>query len=150
MNKLEAPTLDQLLSEWDNDAKIDTTDAGKEMIRIPLLHSKYNKYLTLHKLACLRKESELAKLRKLKWMYYNGKLDQQELVKLGWEMFPFTLKSDLNIYMDADDDVIKIKSQITLHDECVQYCTYVMKEINNRTWQMKEWMTWARFEVGGH
>ena len=149
MSKLEAPSLEQLLSEWDNDAKIDTTDAGKEMLRIPLLHSKYNKYLTLHKLACLRKESDLAKLRKLKWMYYNGKLDQQELVKLGWETFPFTLKSDLNIYMDSDDDVIKFKAQVTLHDECVQYCTYVMKEINNRTWQMKEWMAWSRFE-GGH
>jgi hypothetical protein len=149
MSKLEAPTLEQLVAEWERDAAVDVTDAGKEMIRIPLLHSKYNKYLTLHNLATKRKENEFAKQRKLKWMYYNGKLDQQELASLGLEPFPFTLKADLNIYMDADTDLIAIHDRQTLHEECSAFCVYVMKELNNRTWQMKSWMDWTKFEAGG-
>ena len=149
MSNLVAPNLDQLISEWETDARIDTTDAGGQMVKIPVLHSKYNKYLSLHKLAQSRREAEYNKLRKRKWMYYNGKLTQQELVDLGWDPFPFTLKSDLAVYMESDEDLEKIKSQITFHEECVSFCTYVMKELNNRTWQMKEWMAWERFERGG-
>ena len=148
MSKYEAPNLDQLISEWETDARIDTTNAGGEMTRIPVLHSKYNKYLSLHKMAKVRREDEFNKLRKVKWMYYNGKLDQQQLAELGWDPFPFTLKSDLNVYLESDDDLAKKKAQISFHEECVSFCVYVMKELNNRTWQMKEWMAWERFERG--
>lgn len=148
MSKYVAPNIDELISEWEKDAQVDTTNPGGEMIRIPVVHSKYNKYLSLHKLAKARREAEFDKLRKLKWMYYNGKLSQQELNDLGWDPFPFTLKSDVNVYMDADDDIIKAKSTLSFHDECISFCTYVMKELNNRTWQMKEFMAWERFERG--
>lgn len=143
-----APNLDELIAEWAEDARIDTTNAGGEMTRIPVIHSKYNKYLSLHKIAKSRREAEYNKLRKTKWMYYNGKLSHEELTKLGWEPFVFTLKSDLNVYMDADDDLIKIKGLASFHEECASFCAYVMKELNNRTWQMKEWMAWERFERG--
>lgn len=148
MAKYVAPNLDELIAEWETDSKVDTTNPGAEMIRIPVVHSKYNKYLSLHKLQSARREAEFAKLRKTKWMYYNGKLSQEELTTLGWEPFPFTLKADLNLYMEADDDIIKMKSTISFHEECASFCAYVMKELNNRTWQMKEFMAWERFERG--
>jgi hypothetical protein len=149
MEKLVAPNIEQLIEEWETDAKVDTTAPGREMIRIPIIHSKYNKYLSLHKLAAARRGIEFDKLRKAKWMYYNGKMTQEDLTELGWEPFPFTLKADLNIYMESDSDLQRIRSQIAFHDECVSFCTYVMKELNNRTWQMKEFMAWERFERGG-
>lgn len=150
MSKFEAPALDQLIEEWEKDSKIDITEPGKEMIRIPLLHSKYNKYLTLHNLAAKRTETEIIKLRKTKWMYYNGKMDQDELTRLGLEPFPFTLKSDLNVYMESDRDIIPLNDKKTYHDECSAYCVYIMKELNNRTWQLKEYMAWERFIQGAH
>lgn len=150
MSKFETPTLDQLFEQWERDSKIDITEPGKEMIRIPLLHSKYNKYLSLHNIAKKRKESELAKTKRIKWMYYNGKLSQQELTELGLEPFAFTLKSDLSVYMDSDADVQKWKDSIAIHEECANFCVYVMKELNNRTWQMKEYMAWERFIQGQH
>jgi Recombination, repair and ssDNA binding protein UvsY len=148
MSKYVAPNLDELIAEWEIDAKVDTTNPGGEMIRIPIIHSKYNKYLSLHKVSLVRREAEFDKLRKTKWMYYNGKLSQSELAALGWEPFPFTLKTDLNIYMDADEDIVKAKATIAIHDECVSFCTYVMKELGSRTYQIKAWMEWIRFESG--
>lgn len=150
MSKFEVPTLDQLIENWERDSKIDITEPGKEMIRIPLLHSKYNKYLSLHSIAKKRKESELAKTRRHCWMYYNGKYSQQELADLGLEPFAFTLKSDLSVYMDSDPEVQKWKDAIAFHEECVAFCVNVMKELNNRTWQMKEYMAWERFIQGQH
>lgn len=148
MSNLIAPNLDQLISEWETDARIDTTNAGGEMTRIPVLHSKYNKYLSLHKIAKAKREAEYNQIRKAKWMYYNGKMTQEDLAEFGWEPFPFTLKADLNVYMESDNNLVKIKSQITFHEECASFCANVMKELNNRTWQMKEWMAWERFERG--
>lgn len=148
MSKYVAPNLDELIAEWEVDSKVDTTNPGAEMIRIPVIHSKYNKYLSLHKIAKARREAELYNLRKKKYLYYSGKMTQEEMDNLGWEPFRFLLKSDLSVFMDADEDIQKIGSTIAFHEECASFCTYVMKELNNRTWQMKEWMAWERFERG--
>lgn len=148
MSKLEAPGLEQLITEWEKDAEIDRTEPAREIIRIPILHNKYNKYLMLHNLAVKRTIIELAGIRKLKWLYYNGKLSQQELADLGLEPFPFTLKSDLGVYMEADDDMAKMNRKKAYHEEASNFCQNVMKELNNRTWQLKEFMAWERFVSG--
>jgi hypothetical protein len=35
-----------------------------------------------------------------------------------------------------------------MHEEIVEFCKQVLKELNNRTWQLKEYMSWERF-IGG-
>ena len=148
MAKLEAPSLELIMENWERDSQIDTIEPGKEMIRIPVLHNKYNKYLSLHSLAVKRAQLEIDKTRKVKWLYYNGKMDHQELKDRGWEPFPFTLKSDLNVYLQGDNDLSALQGKKSYHEEAVSYCTYIMKELNNRTWQMKEFMAWERFIRG--
>ena len=145
---METPPLEEVMHQWEKDSNVDATEPGKEILRIPLLHNKYNKYLSLHNLAGKRAGLEYDKLKKLKWMYYNGKLDQDELDKLGWEPFRFTLKSDIQVYLDGDDDLVKLKRKKTYHEEAAKFCEYVMKELNNRTWQLKEYMGWEKFIQG--
>jgi hypothetical protein len=77
-------------------------------------------------------------------------MDQAELNQLGLEPFQFTLKSDLSVYMDSDPDMSVLVDRKYLHQECASFCINVMKELNNRTWQLKEHMAHARFEAGGH
>lgn len=148
--KLEAPSLEDLMSQWDKDAKIDLIEAKNELIRIPLIHSKYNKYLSLHNLSARKCAIEYNRVKKIKWQYYTGKLDQEELDKLGWEPFRFTLKSDITIYIDGDDDLNKLKRKEAYHMEAGSFCSNVMKEINNRTWQLREYLTHDRFISGQH
>ena len=145
---METPPLEEVMRQWEKDSNVDATEPGKEILRIPLLHNKYNKYLSLHNLAGKRAGLEYDKLKKLKWMYYNGKLDQDELDKLGCEPFRFTLKSDIQVYLDGDDDLVKLKRKKTYHEEAAKFCEYVMKELNNRTWQLKEYMGWEKFIQG--
>jgi hypothetical protein len=136
------------MRQWEKDSDVDATEPGKEILRIPLLHNKYNKYLSLHNLAGKRAGLEYDKIKKLNLMYYNGKLDQDELDKLAWEPFRFTLKSDIQVYLDGDDDLVKLKRKKAYHEEAAKFCEYVMKELNNRTWQLKEYMGWEKFIQG--
>jgi hypothetical protein len=142
--------LDELMDLWERDSKIDKTDPSMEIIRIPVLHNHYNKHLTLHNLAVKRAILEIAALRRVKWMYYNGKMDEDELRKHGWEPFPFTLKSDLAVYMEGDEDMSKMMRKKAYHEEASNFCLNVMKELNSRTYQLRAYIDWERFVAGQH
>lgn len=145
---MQTPPLEEVMKQWEKDSELDITEPGREILRIPILHNKYNKYLSLHNLSAKKAEIEYAKMKKLKWLYYTGKLDQDELDKLGWEPFRFTLKSDIGVYLDADEDLGKLKRKCAYHEEAASFCTNVMKELNNRTWQLKEYIGWEKFIQG--
>lgn len=145
---IETPPLEVIIEQWEKDSDVDSTEPGKEIIRIPLLHNKYNKFLSLHNLSAKKAAIEYDRMKKLKWMYFTGKLDQEELDKLGWEPFRFTLKSDINVYLDGDDDLNKLKRKKSYHEETAKFCENVMKELNSRTYQLKAYMDWERFIQG--
>jgi len=145
---IETPPLETIIEQWEKDSDVDSTEPGKEIIRSPLLHNKYNKFLSLHNLSAKKAAIEYDRMKKLKWMYFTGKLDQEELDKLGWEPFRFTLKSDINVYLDGDDDLNKLKRKKSYHEETAKFCENVMKELNSRTYQLKAYMDWERFIQG--
>lgn len=140
--------LDELLEMWKKDAEIDRTEPGKALLDIPKLHSKYLNILTRHKL--LQKESEFkySRMKKIKWEYYTGKMDQDDLAKYGWDPFPYTLKSDLNIYFESDEDLNKLEAQKILHEQIVEACQSILKELNSRTFQLRDFIAWERFIQG--
>lgn len=146
--KLEAPSLEQLMSSWEKDAQVNSTEPGTEILRIPNLHSKYNKWLSLHNLAVKRAAIEYAQLRRVKWNYYTGKMDEEELKAHGWEPFPFILKSDISVYIEGDEDLNKLLRKKAYHEEAANFCTYVMKELNSRTYQLRSYMDWEKFIAG--
>ena len=140
--------LDELLEMWRKDCDIDRTEPGKALLDIPKLHSKYLTILSKHRMLGKEADFQLNRWKKIKWEYYTGKLDDEELKKYGWEPFPYTLKSDLNTYLDADEDMSKYKAKKLLHDEVVDVCTFILKELNSRTYQLRDFITWERFIQG--
>jgi hypothetical protein len=87
-------------------------------------------------------------MKKLKWEYYTGKLDDDQLKKYGWEPFPFVLKSDITTYLDADEDLAKCLAQRRMHEEIVEVCMSIMKELGARTFQLKDFISWEKFIQG--
>jgi hypothetical protein len=144
--------ISDLVEMWDKDSVIDLTDPGAEMIRIPVLHSKYVRQHVAHSLASKSCAIEFARIKKVKWEYYTGKLngDEDTLKKYGLEPFRFTLKGDVSTYLDSDEDLAKLQAKKALHDQSVDFCTAVIKELSNRTWQIKEFMSWEKFIQGQH
>jgi len=140
--------LDEILEYWKKDAEIDQTEPGKELIRIPTLHNKYLTILTKHKMAGKKANFDYLRMRKTKWEYYTGKLSKEELDQFGWEPFQFTLKSDISTYLESDQDLIKLLEKKIYHEEAVSVIEAIMGELKQRTWQLRDFITWERF-IGG-
>lgn len=140
--------LDDILKFWEKDSKVDDTEPSREIIRVPMLHSKYLKIMTEHNMAAKKSNFECTKLRRLKWEYYTGKMSQDELEEHGWEPFRYTLKSDVSTYLESDDDLIKLLQKKIYHEEAVEVCKAIIKELGARTWQLREHMTHERFIQG--
>lgn len=141
-------TLDQVLKNWETDAQIDQTEPSRELIRIPILHSKYLNVLTKHKLASRKSEFDYKKMRKIKWEFYTGKLSKEELENYGWEPFPFTLKSDISTYLESDLDLIKLLEKKIYHDEIISVIESIMSELKSRTFQLRDFISWEKFVNG--
>lgn len=140
--------LDELLEEWRKDSDIDRTEPGKALLDVPKLHSKYLNILSKHRLLAKEAEFKYNKWKKLKWEYYTGKLDDDDLQKYGWEPFPFVLKSDINTYLESDDDLNKYLAAKAVHDEIVEVCGSILKELNSRTYQLRSFIDWEKFIQG--
>ena len=141
--------LEEILREWESDAKVDILEPSREIIQIPILHSKYLNIMTDHKLALIKTNFSIARLKKKKWEYYGGKMSKEELDKEGWEPFQYRLKSDIGTYIESDNDLITLMEKKAYHEEAVSVCQSIMKELGNRTYQLREHMTMERFIAGG-
>lgn len=140
--------LEQLIEMWRRDSEIDRTEPGKALLDIPKLHSKYLQILSRHRMLSKEAEFRFNKMKRLKWEYYTGKLDDETLKKRGWEPFPYILKSELSSYLDSDDDINKYVAQKAIHDEIVDVCNSIIKELNSRTFQLKSYIDYERFIHG--
>jgi hypothetical protein len=140
--------LDDVLKMWTDDSNIDRTEPGKALIDIPKLHSKYLNILSQHRLLVKDAEFKYNRMKKLKWEYYTGKLDDDDLKKHGWEPFPFTLKSDITTYLEADEDINKYLASKMMHEEVVDVCNAILKELNSRTFQLRSFIDWEKFIQG--
>ena len=137
--------LENLKAEVKKDLTIDKTDLASESIRIPQIHNKYLNFLMNDRLSLSKFDSDLVKLRHKKWLYYTGKMSQEELDDLGWDPFDLTvLKTDIDKFINADDDVILLQHKVVLLREKVNYLEGVMKAINNLNWNIRSAIDWMR------
>jgi hypothetical protein len=51
-------------------------------------------------------------------------------------------------YMDSDEDINKYIATKAMHDEIVDVCTAILKELNSRTFQLRDFIAWERFIQG--
>jgi len=145
-----AAQVDALLADWAIDAKMDRLEPAEELRKIPTLHAKYLNILSCHRRAFQEGERRMAKLRRIKYEYFTGRLDQDTLKKYGWESFPFTLKGDMATYMDSDKDLLNAKAVLAIHQEIVEVAQSIIKELGSRTYQLKDIISWERFIGGSH
>ena len=102
--------LEEIQEFWNADREIDITELATESVRIPQIHDKYLKIYIDERIRLKGLQFELTKLVRLKTDYYAGKLTQEELEELGWEQFlERLLKNEISTYIEADDDIIKLK-----------------------------------------
>ena len=143
--------LENVMKSWDEDSIINPTEPGKELLKIPVLHNKYVKLLIKNKLSVKNINFEYSKLRIIKEEYYNGSLSQEELNQYGWEPFLLSLrtKNGVDKYIDSDEELIKLLKRKMMVEETVFLCESIIKELNSRTFQLRDYISWEKF-IGGN
>ena len=143
--------LEDIQELWHRDSEIDYTELGTESIRIPLIHDKYLKIFIDERIRLKGVEFELSKMVRIKTEYYSGKMSQEELEKRGWEQYlGRLLKNEMANYIESDDDVIKLKQQLVVLQEKINYLDSVIRMINNRGFQIKNALDWLKFSHGNN
>ena len=139
-------TLEELQAQAEKDLKIDDTELDVESINTPILHAKYLKHFSTYSLMLTKAESEYSKLYKSKWLFYTGKADPEEYKESNFELK--VLRQDVGTFIDADEDIIKSRQKIEYLKQICSYCESTLKQINNRTFQIKNAIEWKKFTMG--
>lgn len=141
--------LDEIHSLWNDDCNIDRTELGEESLRIPKLHSKYLQIYSTERLQLRKLEEDRKELVKLKHDYYRGVLPEEDLKANGWSPFQLSvLKSDVPLYLDADQDLIKLNLKISVQQEKVDTLEAIVRSISNRGYLIKNAIEYEKFKVG--
>ena len=139
--------LDKIQSMWQEDCKIDIDNMHEESIKVPQLHSKYHEIL--NNLILLRTKAQKIEksVRHERYEYYSGKADPEVYEK---EPFPKKVrdKEALIRYMDADDRVSDANLKVEYYDVMINYTESILKQISNRTYQIKNSIEWHKFQAG--
>ena len=138
--------LDEIEASWAEDSKLDPDNLHNESIKIPSLHSKY--YNIYNNIVLLKKmeENKYKILKKKKWLYYTGKAEPDV-----YKENPFdhkVLKPDIDKYMDADEDIMRLVSKIEYYQTMLSFIDSILKTILNRTYQIKNAIEFMRFTAG--
>ena len=139
--------LDKIQSMWQEDCKIDIDNMHEESIKVPQLHSKYHEIL--NNLILLRTKAQKIQksVRHERYEYYSGKADPDVYER---EPFPKKVrdKDALIRYMDADGRVSDANLKVEYYDVMINYTESILKQISNRTYQIKNSIEWHKFQAG--
>ena len=125
-----------------------------EVSRItPALHSKYLEYLSLTKLRMKKAEFEQKNLLKEKWLYYEGKMPQEDIESRGWKADPYdglviTTKGQKENWYDTDKEIQDSELRIQYLQTTIDTLTEI---VNNLTWRhqtISNMIKWRQFETG--
>ncbi len=139
--------LDELQIMWEKDAKIDPDNLHTESLNIPVLHSKY--YDIYNKIFLLRKRAEQQRknIRHERYEYFSGKADPDVYIK---DPFPKKIrdKDTMQKYLDADEKLSASSLKIEYYDTTLGYLESILKQISNRTYQIKNAIEVMKFQAG--
>ena len=145
--------LDEILESWKKDSVIDDTALDEDTVKTSKLHAKYLEIYSLSKLQLKKKEFDLEKIKKDKWLYYTGKMTKEDMDERGWDYDPFQgmtkpLKSEMNMYYETDEDLVKVKAQIDYQKSIIDTLEEIMNNIRWRHSHIKNIIEFRKFTSG--
>jgi hypothetical protein len=139
-------TLDELQAQAEKDLKIDDTELDLESLKTPQLHSQYLKTYSTYALMLKKAEGDYSKLHIKKWLFFTGKAEPEEYKDKNFDLK--VLRQDVDKFIDSDDEIIKQRQKIEYLKQICHYCESTLKQINNRTFQIKNAIEWKKFTMG--
>tara|TARA_R100000541_G_scaffold1902_3_gene7080 strand:+ start:23089 stop:23535 length:447 start_codon:yes stop_codon:yes gene_type:complete len=145
--------LEEILEHWSNDCNIDEHNLDKSSVDIAKLHAKYLQLLSVYKLQKKKSEMNQKILLKDKWLYYNGKMTEQQIIEKNWEFDPFDgmkiMKGDMNHYYDSDPDIQKSEEKIIYYKTLIETLQEIVETLRWRHQTISNIIKWKVYQSGG-
>ena len=139
--------LEQIQEMWQKDSVIDPDNLHDESLKIPQLHSKY--YTIYNTITLLREKARESynRIRLERHNYYTGKAPAEKYVE---EPFPYKVreKDAIQRHMDADEKMSSINMKIKYYDVILKFLEEIIRNVSNRTYQIKNAIEWQQFQSG--
>ena len=139
-------TLDELKLQVKKDLEVDDETLDKESYKNQELYAKYLDHKTNFELLLYKANGDYKILFRDKWEYYGGKADAKIYVTKPFDLK--VLKTDLNIYIESDEEIIKLEHKIAYLETTIKYIDGVLRSILSRGWDIKNAISWKQFEAG--
>lgn len=137
---------------WQQDCQINNMKLDEASKNTPTLHAKYLELLATAKLQQKRAEFGQKTLLKDKWLYYNGKMSQEDVVEKGWDPDPFNglkvLKGEMDYYYDSDPEIQKSEEKIQYWKTVVETLIDIVDSLKWRHQTIGNIIKWKQFESG--
>ena len=144
--------LDELKIQWAKDCEIDDIQLDNASLEVPKLHAKYQDLLTSKILVLKQYQNKYNELLKDKWLWYNGKMDEETVREKGWEPDPFNglkiMKNDMQIFFNADKDLQDLNAKIEYLKVTVDFLKECMQNITWRHQTIRNTIDWRKFMAG--
>ncbi len=145
--------LENILAEWKEDSQIAKHQLDETSRVTPALHAKYLEYLSLTKLRLKKAEFDQKTLLKDKYLYYEGKMSQEDIQSRGWKYDPYdglsaTTKNFKEYYYDSDAEIQESEMKIQYLKTIVETLTEIVSNLNWRHQTIGNMIRWRAFEAG--
>lgn len=144
--------LDEIKEMWKVDCEIDDIELDKSSLEVPRLHAKYSDLLSSKLILLKQYQMKYDELLKDKWLWYNGKMDENRIKELGWSPDPFdglkVMKNDMNIFYNSDKDLQKLNVKIEYLKITIEFLKECMQNITWRHQTIKNTIDWRKFMAG--
>ena len=138
--------LDELKLQVSQDLKVDDEHLDTESLKNQEIKAKYLEYKSKFELLLFKAKGDYKRLYREKWEYYGGKADAKIYASKPFDLK--VLKTDLSVYISADEEIIDAENKIGYLETVVDYIKGVIKSIDNRGWDIKNAIEWKKFEAG--
>ena len=139
--------LENLQDMWRSDSKLDEDLHDNDSLAIPQLHMKYMEFHNQYSLMKKERDIEMKRLIKEKWLYYRGKAPSSVYKEMPFDL-KLTTKEEISMFIEADEDIGKLKYKIEYIDQVIFFLDGVLRMINNRTYHIKNAIEWKKFQSG--
>ena len=112
-------TLDELKLQVKKDLEVDDETLDKESYKNQELYAKYLDHKTNFELLLYKAKGDYKILFRDKWEYYGGKADAKIYVTKPFDLK--VLKTDLSIYIESDEEIIKLEHKIAYLETTIKY-----------------------------
>lgn len=139
--------LDEIQKMWEEDSNMDPDNLHLESLKIPQLHAKYYKIYNNTMLLNKKCIQDINSLKRDRYEYYNGKASPEIYAE---EPFPFKVrdKESMTRYLEADEKLGHLKLKSEYYETILKYLEEIIKNLNNRTFQIKNAIEWSKFQAG--